>query len=438
MRRIGGGARLAIMFGVLLCLSIGVNAAQSMRVRDLRMRLSMERQRELTDVARAMADIEINLQKLLIASGASQSAQLLGETALLAQHVESGISRLPMSMETAADAMKFAGQMGDYTMTLAKQVSGGSMLSSTDEAQIESLLNACKGLNAHLTEMNAMVYDRTDTGWMQESSGMDPWPDTGMREESGLEYPSLIYDGPFSDGRADGVPLGLTGERITREQARQAAARYAGTTADQVADAADSGGRFEAFGFIAQTQDGPVSVQVTGQGGHLLWMMPEAAEFEVRISREDCLKSAEAYLVQMGYGEMERCFVQEYDGMIVANFAAVQAGVLLYPDQVKLQISMATGRIVGAECSQYLSNHRKRDGLKPGLEKEQAQLTLSDKLEVTQINLCVIPADAGERLCWEFRGTFSGETYYAYVDANTAEAVEILRIAVTQNGEMAI
>lgn len=437
MRKTGGGARLAMVFGVLLCLSIGVNAAQSMRMRDLRMRLSMERQRELTDVARAMADIEINLQKLLIASGASQSAQLLGETALLAQHVESGISRLPMSMETAADAMKFAGQMGDYTMTLAKQISGGSMLSSSDEAQIESLLGACRGLNAHLTDMNAMVYDQTDTGWTQEG-GMDPWPDAGMREGSGLEYPSLIYDGPFSDGRTDGVPYGLTGERITREQARQAAAQYAGTTADQVADAADSGGRFEAFGFAAQTQDGPLSVQVTGQGGHLLWMMPEAAEFEARISREDCLKSAEAYLAQMGYGEMERCFVQEYDGMIVANFASVQDGVLLYPDQVKLQISRTTGRVVGAECSQYLTNHRERDNLQPGLTKEQAKLTLSERLEVAQANLCVIPADAGERLCWEFRGTFSGETYYAYVDAKTGEAVEILRIAQTENGDIAI
>ena len=437
MRKTGGGARLAMVFGVLLCLSIGVNAAQSMRMRDLRMRLSMERQRELTDVARAMADIEINLQKLLIASGASQSAQLLGETALLAQHVESGISRLPMSMETAADAMKFAGQMGDYTMTLAKQISGGSMLSSSDEAQIESLLGACRGLNAHLTDMNAMVYDQTDTGWTQEG-GMDPWPDAGMREGSGLEYPSLIYDGPFSDGRTDGVPYGLTGACITREQARQAAAQYAGTTADQVADAADSGGRFEAFGFAAQTQDGPLSVQVTGQGGHLLWMMPEAAEFEARISREDCLKSAEAYLAQMGYGEMERCFVQEYDGMIVANFASVQDGVLLYPDQVKLQISRTTGRVVGAECSQYLTNHRERDNLQPGLTKEQAKLTLSERLEVAQANLCVIPADAGERLCWEFRGTFSGETYYAYVDAKTGEAVEILRIAQTENGDIVI
>ena len=438
MKRMGSGARLAAVFGVLLCLSIGVNAAQSMRLREMNMRIGMERQRELTDVVRAMADIEINLQKLLIASGASQSAQLLGETALLAQHVESGISRLPMSMETAADAMKFAGQMGDYTMTLARQVSGGSMLSSTDETQIEGLLDACKGLNAHLSELNATVYEEVNAGWPQEGSGMDPWPDAGMLDGSGVAYPSLIYDGPFSDGRTDDAPLGLTGERITREQARQAAARYAGTTADCVTDAADSGGRFEAFGFAAQTQDGPVSVQVTGQGGHLLWMMPEAAEFEKKIGREDCLKAAQAYLARMGYGEMACCFVQEYDGMVVTNFAAIQDGVLLYPDQVKLQISMATGGVVGAECSQYLANHRTRDGLQPAAAKEQAQLTLSERLEVLQANLCVIPTDAGETLCWEFRGTFSGETYYVYVDANTSEAVEILRIARTENGDVAI
>ena len=438
MRRIGSGMRLVMVFGVLLCLSIGVNAAQSLRLRDLKMRLSMERQRELTDVARAMADIEINLQKLLIASGASQSAQLLGETALLAQHVESGISRLPIRMETAADAMKFAGQMGDYTMTLARQVSGGIMLSSTDEAQIESLLAACQGLNAHLMDMSAMAFDVPDDRRPQDGSSVDPWPDAGMRERSGLEYPSLIYDGPFSDGRTDDVPRGLTGERIAREQAREAAARYAGTTADRVTDAADSGGRFEAFGFVAQTPDGNVSVQVTGQGGHLLWMMPEAAEFEKRVSRDECLKNAAAYLVQMGYGEMTRCFVQEYDGMIVANFAGLQDGVLMYPDQVKLQVSMASGRVVGAECSQYLMNHRDRGSLQPGIPAQQAQLTLSSRLEVEGMQLCVIPTDADEKLCWEFRGTFAGETYYAYVDAKTGEAVEILRIAQTENGDIAI
>ena len=127
-KRLRYSAGLAILFAVLLCVSLGVNAAQSADNRALKTRLSMERQRDMTDVVSAMADIEVNLQKLLIASGASQSVNLLSETALLAQHVENGLSRLPLSHEAAAGAMKFAGQMGDYVMTLAAQVSGGGML----------------------------------------------------------------------------------------------------------------------------------------------------------------------------------------------------------------------------------------------------------------------------------------------------------------------
>ena len=435
MMKTNRSAQLAVFFGVLLCLSLGVNAAQSIRTEKMQLQLTMDRQRDLTDVARAMADIEVNLQKLLIASGAGQSAQLLGETALLAQHVESGISRLPMHMETAAQAMKFAGQMGDYAMTLAKQVSGGSMLTQTDETQIEGLLAACQGLNAHLAQMHETLYDESSSNLEAEVSA---WPDGQNIDGSGMDYPSLIYDGPFSDGRIEGNAKGLTGERITREQARQAAARYAGVNVQQITDAADSGGVFEAFGFTAQTDAGKISVQVTGQGGHLLWMMPEAAQYETRIPASDCLNAAQRYLSEMGYGEMERCFVQEYDGMVVANFAAVQDGVLLYPDQVKLQISMETGAVVGAECSQYLMNHCIRENLTPVLDSDEAQLSISDRLLLLEKRLCVIPEDTGERLCWEFTGTFAGGTYYVYVDAKSGESVKILRLERTQEGDTVV
>ena len=131
-KRIEEKLGISVMLGALLCVSLGVNAVQSAKNSALKMRLTVERQRDMTDVVSAMADIEVNLQKLLIASGASQSASLLGETALLAQHVENGLSRLPLSVEAASDAMKFAGQMGDYVMTLATQVSGGEMLSLHD------------------------------------------------------------------------------------------------------------------------------------------------------------------------------------------------------------------------------------------------------------------------------------------------------------------
>ena len=42
-------------------------------------------------------------------------------------------------------------------------------------------------------------------------------------------------------------------------------------------------------------------------------------------------------------GEMEANHYQVYDGLAVINFVAVQDGVLLYPDLVKVQVRMDTG-----------------------------------------------------------------------------------------------
>ena len=430
---------LPLALGLALCISLGANVYLGAQRRRLHAQVMGERQRELTDVVAAMADIEVNLQKLLIASGAAQSAQLLGETALLAQHVESGLSRLPMRYETAQSAMKFAGQMGQYAMGLASRMSDGRMLSSGDEKQLGSMLDACRALNDHLLDVGRQLY----TEPMEADGGMDgdapaSWAEEAIAGDSAIEYPSLIFDGPFSDGHRQGPPRGLTGERVTREMARQAAARYAGVTPELVRDAADSGGMFEAFGFTADTPQGKVNVQVTGVGGRLLWMMPEEAAYEARIGQEACLRNAQVYLADNGFGQMEPCFIQQYDGMVVANFAAVQDGVLLYPDQVKVQVSMESGTVVGAECSGYLTNHIHREGITPEITEEDARQMLSPRLSASRGRLCVIPQEGGERLCWGFEGTFAGSRYYAFVDALTGEAAEILQVAQTQDGETAI
>lgn len=438
MKRMDGKAMLGITLGVLLCGSLVGNVWQKEENDKLVTQISVQRQREMTDVVTAMADIEVNLAKLLIASGASQSVSLLGETAMLAQHVENGLSRLPLRYETATDAMKFVGQMGEYTMTLAAQVSSGGALTGEDERQITQLLTACQALNEHLLSVGGQLYDEPLEDADVIADSMQGWQEAAIGGNGAIEYPSLIYDGPFSDGRTQGAPKGLSGERITREQARTAAARFAGTTVDRVADAADSGGMFEAFGFSAETQLGRVNVQVTGQGAHLLFMMPENAEYRQNISQQACLDSAQTWLTSMGFGDMELCFSQQYGGMVVANFAAVQEGVLLYPDQVKIQVSMENGAIVGAECSQFLTNHARRTGLEATITRKQAQDMLSSKLDVYSARLCVIPKENGETLCWGFEGEFAGSRYWVFVDAHTGEAADILRVLETSEGEMAI
>lgn len=415
--------RKTLMLGlfVLLLAASGGLVIQNSR---LRAQIVNQSQREVADVVAAMADIEVNLAKLLLASGAQQSVSLLGETAILAQHVESGLSRLPIGAETTSEAMKFAGQMGQYSLTLAEEISGGRVLTGDDEQQLAGMMTACRALGEQIA---GEKLDFSSAKKMGDSWG-----------ESTIEYPSLIFDGPFSDGRTQGVPKGLTGERVTREQARQQAARYAGVEPEQVHDAADSGGVMEAFGFTADTRDGRLSVQVTGQGGHLLWMMPEQALFAETMDVDECLRRAKAYLADAGFGEMEPCFVQQYDGMVVANFAAVQEGVLLYPDQVKVQVSRDTGDVVGAECSMYMMNHTARTDLTPRVKEEEARQMLSDKLVVDSARLCIIPEESGERLCWGFAGTFGGAKYWMFIDAKTGEAAEILRVVETPDGEAAV
>lgn len=427
------------VLGVALCLSMAANAYLSEQRRRVYTQLGAQHQRELADVVSAMADIEVNLHKLMIASGAAQSVSLLGETALLAQHVETGLSHLPMRYEGAADAMKFVGQMGQYTLALAVQLSDGSMLTGDDERQIGDMLGACRALNEHLVSVGEKLYaEPIEAMAAIDADSAMSWPEEALAGESAIEYPSLIFDGPFSDARTQGEAKGLTGERVTREAAREAAARYAGTSVDRVRDAADSGGLFEAFGFEAQTDAGALSVQVTGVGAHLLWMMPEQAEYAQRLSQEECLARARDYLMRMGFGEMEACFVQQYDGMVVANFAAVQQGVLLYPDQVKLQVSMDSGAVVGAECSQFFMNHVERTALTPAITEQEARDTLSERLSVTGSRLCVIPSKDGERLCWGFEGQYAETTYWVFVDAATGEAAQILQVAHTQDGETAV
>lgn len=407
------------VLSVLLGAAVGVCGAFALREVKMQRETVARQQRDMADIVAAMADIEVNLSKLLVVSGARQSVELLGETALLAQHVESGLAHMEAGEQTTGGAMKFAGQMGQYSLALAAQVSGGGMISGSDEKQIESMRKTCRELGEQLAQ-GQTAYAANQLG------------DTG---ESAIEYPSLIYDGPFSDGRTDAKILGLTGGRVTRQQAREAAAKYAGVTADKVADAADSGGRFEAFGFTADTPDGKLAVQVTGQGGHLLWMMPEQAEFTARYSREECLQNARVYLADVGFGQMEPCFVQQYDGMVVANFAAVQDGVTLYPDQVKVQVSMESGKVVGAECSQYLSNHTTRADIVPTMDEAQARDMVSAKLTIRSQRLCIVPTEAGEKLCWGFECVEGNDAYWAFVSAKTGEMEQLLRVIETAQGE---
>ncbi|MFR5786046.1 MAG: hypothetical protein ACLUHE_02160 [Christensenellales bacterium] len=101
----------------------------------------MQQRREMADVIAAMADIEVNLSKLLMASGARQSVSLLGETAIA--RAACGKRPFPPDGGRAGDGRRDEirrADEGSTSLALAAQVSDGGMLTGDDERQIEDMM----------------------------------------------------------------------------------------------------------------------------------------------------------------------------------------------------------------------------------------------------------------------------------------------------------
>ncbi len=376
-----------------------------------------------------LSNLETDLSKVLIAQSTGQQTLLLSHISSLAQGVADNLVTLPVAYGADADGMKFLTQTADYAQTLATATAEGNAPNDEDTLQLATLQQKCGELRAHLENGAGFTYNASlDVG-----------------ERSGIEYPSLLYDGPFSDGIRLGKAKGLTGAEITPEEALAVARAFIGEErATEVTRSVDVGGPMPAYGVTVKLNDLTTTVAVTRQGGKILWIAPETAGFETYLDVDECSVHAKAFLTSRGFGEMESSYYQQYDGIAVISFAAIQEGVILYPDLVKVQVRMDTGTVIGIEANNYWMNHTIRERLHPKLSQVEAKAFVSERLTITGARLCVIPVDDGlgsgktELLCWEFDGTFSGGRYLVYIDAETGREAQVLKVVIGGGGVLTL
>lgn len=384
------------------------------------------RERAYYSALDSLTNLEADLSKALVASGPGQHALLLGRVSSLAGAASENLSALPAAYGADESGLKFLGQTADYAQTLAAAAAEGRTLSETDVRQLSQLMQKSGELRRHLENGEGFAYDAPSE----------------EQKLSGIEYPSLLYDGPFSDGVRQGAPRGLSGEEITSEQAVEAGRAFLGAARAQ--RASDMQGPIPCWGVSAEANGVTITLQVTRQGGKILWMAPETAGFETKLGIEACVARAREFLESHGFGEMEPSFTQQYDGLAVISFAAVQDGVTLYPDLVKAQVRMDTGEVVGLEANNYWMNHTERENLAPQVDEQQALRAVSGRLTVSGSRLCVIPVDDGldsgktEKLCWEFAGEWNGSRYFVYIDAETGEEEKVLKVVAGNGGTLTI
>lgn len=427
-KKITIGAALALL---VLAAACGAAVRGAKRAESLEARLREVYDGAVLSALRQMEDMQLALGKALLSADSGAEARYLNQVSAGAAQVQRSLSLLPLSHAATRAAVKFANQVEDYTASLLEKDS----LTEEDARRMNSLIDTCFSCGQALYSAREGLSARAAEQEDFYPEGQEETPSF----DSAVSYPTLIYDGPFSDAREGSEAKALGPRAVTREEAWQLARDFVGADrVTEVSPGADMGGVIPCWGITLKTGDLTLQAAVTKQGGKMLWMAPDTADFPSLKSVEECRENALAFLSARGYENMRPTYFQVYQGVAVISFAATQGATVLYPDLVKVQLRMDTGAVVGIEARNYLMNHGARGLLTPEITEEEARQHVSPRLRVDAALLCLIPTDGGEKLCYEFQGEYAGRTYLAYINALTGRQEELLKVVEGETGLEAV
>lgn len=432
------------ILGVTLALAVVFGISRSTLAGRMTRRLESSYTQRLMESQEHLQAISLKLSKSPLAADARLQVELLVGVSRQADGVVSGLSALPLSHAAMGDTIKFCNQLSDYALQQALLVASGQPLGEETLERLIKLRDQCMLLSGQLAVAqesmlkNSMQLAGQEAVFYAPAQLSDRPLEAVADKDHGMDYPAMIYDGAFSDATHFGPPKALGDREVSAEEALTIAWDFVGAERVSKAESAgETAGLLAGYSITLTLKDGTVlNAEITRQGGKMLWLMPEHAAFVQKLSVEDCAARAAAFLESRGYGEMAQNHIRVYDGLCVINFVAVQDGVLLYPDLVKIQLRMDTGEVVGLEANNYLMNHTQRDNLVPVYSKMQALQQVSTHLGATDARLCLIPHLGEERLCYEVAGEYEDNEYRVYIDALTGEEVEILMMMQDAEGQL--
>ena len=390
---------------------------------------------ELTD---DLYELENTLSKLLAVSSPSQYVLLLDEVWRLSGSAVSNMSHMPVSHVDTAELNQFIVRLGDYAHALTKKAVRGGMITEEDSANIAKLRDSCASLAAeHEQKLSAGEIPTGGEDVYFVQSEENQYKDS----DDIAQFPTLIYDGPFSESSEKLQPMGVSGAEVDQGTAEQRAERITGL---DMTFAGENQGQIPAYDFSFSDESGNwAEASITKQGGMLLYYMSAASgNAEGKPDEETGRKyrdTAQAKLKELGYENMQSTYAQYYGGVAVINFAAAQDGVILYSDLVKVWVDRENNRVCGIDARNYLFSHRPRELSQPAVSREEAQSMLSANLTVQSHAMALIPVTPEtEVLCHEFKCTLGEDSYILYVNAKNGQEEQIFKIIDSEDGQLVI
>lgn len=435
-----GKIRVRLYASVLILVLFSAFVINAQKASELSRQLNADAERSLSTLEACMSSINTNLTKGLYANTTPMLSSMAISLTRDAASAKNSLSALPLSDTQLDNMLKFLSQVGAFVSTLDRKLSLGEPITSEERNQLKQLIDVSQKLLSELDTITQGVEDGSVSfkqagSTLQKSADQSVQIDSafGDAEQTLTDYPTLIYDGPFSDHILNQTPKTLEGKTdVSKEKALEIASDFIGIDKSTLRFDSETNGVIETYNFFVDS----INISVCKKGGAVLYLLGSSSAGESVISPEQAVENAKNFLSAKGYKNMKESYYSTQDGICTVNFAYEDEGVICYPDLIKLSVSLETGNIISFDARGYIMNHTDRPPVQSKISADEAKMSVSDYLTVMSSRLAVIPTDyKTEKTAYEFHcKTPDEQEVLVYIDVLTAKEDDILLLLYSDGG----
>ena len=435
---------IVVMFSIIVILGLYIYKKQT----EYRQASENSYNMAFYEVVEYVQNVEVFLAKSLISNSPESGAESLVNVWREANLALGYLTQLPIESHEIENTAKFLNQVSDYSYSLYRKNLDDKELTEDDMNNLKELHQYSVELENTLNQLSADINDGriswgelTEKGtvaFAQQVSNISQDSFDNL-EQNFHEYSGLIYDGAFSEHITKSEKVGLTGDNIDEEAAKQKASElFDSNNIKEIVSYGKSEGDINSYNFgINFNDDTTATVSISEKGGHVIYMDRNRDITAEMLSQEEADQKAKEYLEQRGFKNMKETYYLKQSGIVTINYAYVQDDIIMYPDLIKVKVALDNGEILGIETTGYLNSHTERKLEEPKVTVEEAKESLNKDLTIESQALAVIPTEwRTEVLCWEFEGNVEGLDFIVYVNAETGKEEDILIITNTPNGTL--
>ncbi len=434
-RGIGGWLAAVISLGAA-CLALAtVVTAGAIRMNDITVASESGYRSTLYEMVSVSEQLDDDLSKLRVASGANEQRKLLTDILVDAALMESALEKVPVDEATSTDISAFVNKTNAYARTLLARLAAGGTLTATEKNTVNYLYDVNDALYTELNELVTTMSGKELRAFVNGKQGgvSDRFRELGQKTH---KEPEETVDAPFAGTQNVGENQLARKAEITSSEAEEKVknyfkdyrvkqVRYTGETLTE---------EISCYNFVLTDEnDLEIFAEVTKNGGYLAFFDTYEECTQKNFDLEACDALAREYLSSIGIENVEAVWLS--DGGMVANltYTGLANGARVYPETIRIRVCEEKGRVVGMDARGYLVNARERNP-EAGLTEGEARKLLAAGLKPYAVHLAVVPIDGEETLTYEYGCMYGDDEYIVYLDANTGDEVQMYLVRESARG----